>query len=120
MLFGVSIYIQLSPSVAGFLLIFWFCTTLPNIITNFGLKGREKSRVSKHVKTSGPLVKEAAFTSLASVVWIASYSFDRLIIEKQLGAETLAFYSILVMIPLMIAQFVDALVMLYYKKIFFK
>ena len=115
---GVFIYMQLAPSVAGFLLIFLVCTTLPNIITNFGLKLREVSRESKYLKTSDSLIKEAVFTSLVSVIWMASYSFDRLIIERQLGVESLAFYSILVMIPLMIAQLVDALIMLYYKKIF--
>jgi O-antigen/teichoic acid export membrane protein len=117
-LLGVFIYMQLAPSVAGFLFIFLVCTTFPNIITNFSLKLREESRESKYLKTSDSLVKEAVFTSLASVIWIASYSFDKLIIERQLGVESLAFYSILVMIPLMIAQLVDGLIMLYYKKIF--
>lgn len=117
-LVGVSIFIQLSPSVAGFLLIFLVCTTLPNIITNFGLKRRERSREKKYSKTSDSLTKEAVFTSLVSIIWMASYSFDRLIIEKELGAESLAFYAILVMIPLMTAQLVDALIMLYFKRIF--
>tara|TARA_S200000501_G_C20869880_1_gene763738 strand:- start:2199 stop:3413 length:1215 start_codon:yes stop_codon:yes gene_type:complete len=118
-LLSVLIYMQLASSVAGFLLIFLFCTTLPNIITNSRLKIREESRKSKYVKPSSSLVKEAVSTSLASIIWIASYSLDRLIVERQLGLEALAFYSILVMVPLLIAQLVDALIMLYYKKIFF-
>lgn len=111
-------YQQLTPSPASFFLIFLIVTTLPNVVTNLSLRRREDKREYRHVNLDTSLTREAIVTSLASSIWIISYSLDRLIVERQLGVEQLAYYSILIMIPLMIAQLVDSLIMVFYREIF--
>lgn len=118
MLSSLLIFLWLEPSVTVFLFIFLVSTTLPNIITNLKLKIRESSCSSKYIKPSGLLTREAVLTSIASIIWTASYSIDRIIVERKMGFESLALYSILVMVPFMLAQYADSVVMIYYKKIF--
>ena len=117
-LFLVPLFSQFNVSSISFLIVFLLSTTLPNFITNYYFKLRESFREAKYEKVSVSLIKEAIYTSLASVFWLASYAFDKFVVERKLGVEFLAYYSILVMLPFLIAQLIDSLVVLFYRRIF--
>jgi O-antigen/teichoic acid export membrane protein len=114
------LYQHLAPSPESFFFIFLIATTLPNIVTNLSLRRREDKDQYRQLNLDTSLTREAIVTSLASSIWIISYSLDRLFVERQLGVEQLAYYSILIMIPLMIAQLVDSLIMVFYREIFLR
>ena len=115
LLIGIIFLFYFNFSTVNLLLVFMIATTLPNIFTHFYLVTRKRLLKFKKVK----LVKEALSTSLATGVWIVSYSLDRLIIEREMGNEALAYYSIIVLAPYMISQLIDGLIPFWYKKIFF-
>lgn len=117
MLTSILFFFKNNLSINVFLIIFLIATTLPNLITHLGLALRKKFRKNKKNKS---LIPEALLTTIASGIWILSYSIDRLIVERQLGSESLAYYSILVLIPLMASQLIDGLIPFWYKKIFFE
>ena len=112
--FILLFYFNFSP--VKLLLVFMIATTLPNIFTHFSIVIRKG--LVRFKKTR--LIKEAIGTTLATGVWIISYSFDRLIIEREMGNEALAYYSIIVLVPYMISQLIDGLIPFWYKKIFFE
>lgn len=117
-LISIFWYSQIGVTAYGLFIIFMISNTLPNIITFFGL--RLKSRGSYlGATTKTKYIKEAIITSSASWVWLISYSFDKFYIEKKLGSESLAFYSILLLIPIILTQLIDALIPFYYRNIFY-
>ena len=113
---GILLVNFLEPTLFSFLLVFMLATTIPNFCSHAILVF---CRPSSALKTRKIFAREAILTSFASGVWIASYSLDKIIVAEELGAEALAYYSILMLIPLMTAQLIDGLIPFYYKKFFF-
>ncbi len=68
----------------------------------------------------GSLTPTAALSvTLAGLAYTAAYSLDKLWIRHELGPESLALYSLLIMIPQEIAKIGDTSVHLYYRRLFF-
>ncbi len=61
---------------------------------------------------------EALMTSAAGLVGTLAFSLDKLMVRHDLGAEELAYYSILIMIPQEMARLIDAIFPLFYRRLF--
>ena len=65
------------------------------------------------------LILPAAVSTIASLTYTYAYSMDKLWIRNLSGAQALAIYSILVMVPQELAKLCDTSFPLYYKRLFF-
>ncbi len=56
-------------------------------------------------------------TTLAGLIYTLAFSLDKLWIRMELGAEQLAMYALLIMVPLEFGKIVDSSIPLFYRKI---
>lgn len=117
LIIGAFFLFLIGPTVYGFLVLFMVCQTLPNLFTHLFFRKRSKLRPSVRVSNSISF-KEALITSLAMGIGILSYSIDKLLVQREMGSESLAFYTILILVPLIFAQLIDAVIPYIYRQLF--
>ncbi len=64
-------------------------------------------------------IGQGVTATLAGLTYTLAYALDKLAIRFDMGAEALALYSILVMIPLELAKLVDSNILVFYRDLFF-
>lgn len=69
------------------------------------------------INTNSIYLKSAIVTTFASGLGTLAFSLDKILIKNNLGSEKLAYYSILVMVPLELAKLVDSLIPIFYRRI---
>lgn len=114
-LFCVGIYIIYINNINGVWVFvsYLISVTVPTLITFFLFIFRVK--LPKY-NNNYAIITQAIVITFSSFIFTFSYSIDKLFINLKFGAEVLAQYAILVMIPQEIAKLIDATIPLFIKK----
>jgi len=90
---------------------------IPSFVVFFIVaKKQNKIFIRKKLKTKLYL-KSAFLTTVGGGLGTLSFSLDKLLIHQSLGAEKLALYAILTMVPLELANLVDSIFPIFYRKL---
>ncbi|NOH29059.1 hypothetical protein [Vibrio mediterranei] len=114
--YALTVYYELDKRL---LLLFYFLSSIiPTVIVMSTVMYRQwnKQRYSK-IRSPQMNLSSAIVTSLAAGIMTLSFSLDKMLIHDVWGAESLAFYAILIMFPLELAKLVDAVFPLFYRKV---
>ncbi|MFM2667083.1 hypothetical protein AAFX24_20035 [Vibrio mediterranei] len=114
--YALTVYYELDKRL---LLLFYFLSSIiPTVIvmSTVMYKQWNKQRYSK-IRSPQMNLSSAIVTSLAAGIMTLSFSLDKMLIHDVWGAESLAFYAILIMFPLELAKLVDAVFPLFYRKV---
>lgn len=92
---------------------------LSSIIAGFYAFGAVMLRRLRRPSRGALHLRAALLITLSGLAYTAGYALDRLGVRHSFGAEGLALYALLTMIPLEVARLIDTITPLYYRTLFF-